>query len=71
MAKMANLESIDHTVLYGTDLFRAAFLAVNCQATIIQSLRDAHVILMADGPARHLYSQFGFKPIRAGKSEFK
>jgi len=29
-----------HTVPYGTDLFRAASLAVNCQATITRSLRD-------------------------------
>ena len=29
-----------HTVPYGTDLFRAVSLAVNCQATITRSLRD-------------------------------
>ena len=29
-----------HTVPYGTDPFRAIFLAVNCQATITGSLRD-------------------------------
>jgi hypothetical protein len=30
----------DHTVPSGTDSFGAVFLAVNCQATITQSLRD-------------------------------
>ena len=32
-----------HTVPYGTDLFRAVSLAVNCQATITRSLRDKNV----------------------------
>jgi hypothetical protein len=32
-----------HTVPYGTDLFRAISLAVNCQATITRSLRDKNL----------------------------
>jgi hypothetical protein len=32
-----------HTVPYGTDLFRAVSLAVNCQATISRSLRDKNL----------------------------
>ncbi|HYZ73582.1 MAG TPA: hypothetical protein VE641_10930, partial [Chthoniobacterales bacterium] len=32
----------NHTVPKGTDPLLAPFLAINCQATIIQSLRDAH-----------------------------
>jgi len=34
----------DHTVPYGTDLFRVVSLAVNCQATIAQSLRDKNLL---------------------------
>jgi hypothetical protein len=33
-----------HTVPYGTDLFPAVFLAVNCQATITWSLRDKNLL---------------------------
>src|ERR1700760_2056810 len=32
-----------HTVPYGTDLFRAVSLAVNCQATITRSLRGRNL----------------------------
>jgi len=38
-------ESIGHTVPYGTDLLVAGFQAINCQATIIRSLRDKPLLL--------------------------
>jgi hypothetical protein len=46
-----NASRSTHTVPYGMDLFRNAFQAVNCLATIIQSLRD-----MSSRRSRRCYS---------------
>jgi len=43
----------DHTVPYGTGSLCRSFLAINCQATIIQSLRDIFALSpFADTPTR-------------------
>ena len=51
----------NHTVPYGTGLFLDTFLAVNCQATIIPSLRDKCLFLR---PVRRI----GTIPVRKEKA---
>ena len=59
--------SKDHTVPYGTDSFSREFQAINCLATIIQSLRDANFSATLNACAAMVNA--GLQAAEEGKNE--